>query len=172
MQTYMKTLVAAATVAMLPMTASAVTVGEDIFAGGSYTNVGELFPNDTLDFSFDVQEALDIETISIAATGTNGGLDLGAVTFSYNGGPSQSFGTINNFGGVGAAFSFIPGGGPFAAGDTVTISFLDGIVRKVGVTVSFDTAEIAPIPLPAAGLMLLTVLAGGTAVARRKAKTA
>lgn len=44
------------------------------------------------------------------------------------------------------------------------------VARKVGIELSFQQEELAPIPLPATGGLLLADLAAGGVVARRKKK--
>ena len=159
---------AAIALAALPLSAVAVPIGPD----ESYTEVGTLAPGGTLVFSFEVVEDLDIDTFSVSATGTNSGDDIRNVTFAYDSVTGDTFDNVFSVGKVGAGFDFVPGFGPYAAGDTFSFTFTDGIVDNVGITLSFETVIPAAIPVPAAGGMLLLALLGAGAVARRRPREA
>lgn len=169
-----------AVLASLPMAASAVTVFEtDVMVDQDYTVVGRVTPGDTTEFTFNIMDDLQILDVAIAGTGTNGSSDVSNVTFSRDNPvlAAQGFaftigsGAPNSSG----AGNSIVAGGSYMAGDTFTISFFDGIEDVVGLTLSFSTFApdtIAPVPLPAAGGMLLLGMAGLGAIARRKDKAA
>ena len=164
----LKTAAAAASlVAFLPFAASAVTIN----AGQSYTEVGTLMPGGQLVFTFDVAENLDIDFFSISATGTNGGDDIDNVTFDYYNVTDDTFDNVFGMGNAGAGFDFVPGFGPYKAGDTFSFTFKDGIKDEVGITISFETA-VAAVPVPAAGGMLGLPLVGAGVAARRRKRAA
>ena len=155
---------AAIAIALLPLSAAAVTIGP----GEAYTEVGTLTPGGTLVFEFKVAADLDIDTFSISATGTSAGDDIRNVTFAYDGVTGDTFDNVFAAGRVGAGFDFVPGFGPYAAGDVFSFTFTDGITNDVGITLSFETVLPAVIPVPAAGgMLLLALLAAGALVRRR-----
>ncbi len=169
-----------AVLASLPMAASAVTVFEtDIMVNQDYTVIGRVMPNETTEFKFNVKDDLQILDIAIAGTGTNGSSDVSNVTFTRDNpvlaaqGFAFTIGSgLPNSSGAGNS---IVAGASYMDGEAFTISFFDGIDDVVGLTLSFSTFApdtIAPVPLPAAGGMLLLGLAGLGAISRRKGKAA
>lgn len=65
--------------------------------------------------------------------------------------------------------SFTLTGGTSATGFAVAALDWDDAFKLRGVTVRYDDPEVAPVPLPAAGWMLLAAM-GGLAAARRRAR--
>ena len=167
-------LLASAVAVAAASSASAATV--DVFdtsisAGESITVVDELETGSTTEFRFFVLEDLAIEQFVIAATGSNGGDDLGEVRYGFTNPGSESFtGTISS-GTVAGVTNFFDGGA-YSAGSEFSIFFNDGIRENVGLTVTFDTVEISSVPVPAAGFLLGAALLGGGFAARRKRKAA
>ncbi|MEO1364771.1 MAG: VPLPA-CTERM sorting domain-containing protein [Pseudomonadota bacterium] len=156
---------------MAPLAAHAVTV---VNIGDEIVESQELAVGGTVMFDFEVGPQ-DVKLIEFGLTGTgiSGGSDVAAVTFTItgpDGNPSapQGFTTTFNFGTLSIAGTDLPNLN-LLSGSKLSIKFLDGTVAPVDVKVAFD---VAPIPLPAAGGMLLTGLAAAGFVARRKKKTA
>ena len=169
---------AAMAAAALPVTAGAVTViSGDITANESYSFAEVLNTGEQLRFDITAQEDVTVTSFSLSATGY--GTDLADVTFGFDGTPTNnSFDTIIPGGEtISFAGDLIPGGS-WQAGESFSVFVEDGIAGglgdEVGITLSFATAmeDMAPIPVPGAGALLLTALAGGAAVARRKKRAA
>jgi hypothetical protein len=161
---------AAAALASLPAMASAVTttVATDVQLGDA-PSVSFSVPttDDGVIFSFTALNRFAVTGFAVNAVGSNSGADASGTTFSVDGGPPLSFGVVNNFGPVSFAGGFAPGA-KYATGDSFTIQFFENAVNDISYGVSFTTS---PIPVPAAGLLLLTAL-GGAAALRRRKKTA
>ena len=160
---------ALATTFAFPMAASAVTT--DIFKDSFYS-VNQVFPTpvpSSLVFQFDAQEDLRVMTVSLSATASTSGLDtvfLEIIRGTNNppAAPSQ-FDVINAAGTQ--ATSTIPSF-VLMQGDFFRITFTGSPIQGSSITTSFDTA---PVPLPAAGgMLLLAVIAGGVAGRRKTQK--
>jgi hypothetical protein len=136
----------------------------DITAGVSVTATEILNPGDSAEFIFTALENLRVNTISLAGTGSNSGLDLADVTFGFTKPALDSFSLINNTGTAASALDFLPGL-TMAAGDSFTIFWEDGVAFPVGLTASFTTTAV---PVPAA-LPLMVGALGLLGVARRRA---
>ncbi|MEL7086886.1 MAG: VPLPA-CTERM sorting domain-containing protein, partial [Planctomycetota bacterium] len=156
---------------MAPLAAHAVTV---VNIGDEIVESQVLAVGGTVVFDFEVGPQ-DVKLIEFGLTGTgiSGGSDVAAVTFTITGpdentSAPQGFTTTFNFGTLSIAGTDLPDLN-LLSGSKLSIKFLDGTVAPVDVKVAFD---VAPIPLPAAGGMLLTGLAAAGFVARRKKKTA
>lgn len=164
----MKTIAAAAvSVAAFAGTASAITVQ----AGDLIRETGVLQVGGQLVFDFTFQDSVNVTNFAMSASGTNGGNDIGNVTFGFEEPTSNSFAVTVN-GTAASGTGFLPGG-TFNAGDMLRVIVNDGIQKPVTIGLAFDALEIAPVPLPAAGGLLLVALAGGGAASawkkRRKA---
>ncbi len=155
-----KKLLLAAAVALAPIASYAVTV----VSPGDYSTAplgGTVLPNSTAEIMFDVTEPLKIffsvtatdpaagESIKLSVTGSD---IVGDVYFS------EPIAT----GGVAVAFAFFDfiATGPF----TVFAEVMDA-TTPVTFGVSYVTA---PVPVPAAGLLLGTALVGGAFAAKRR----
>ena len=163
-----KTLMMAAAIALTaPLAASAATINivkNGFYSGGEPT----LASGSSVSFGFEALEDLRVlNFVSITGNGTNSGNDLTKVSYGING-VMETF-TYTGTSATAAAAVQLPGF-KLLAGDTFTIDFeyAQGGARTVDVDYSFVTA---PVPVPAAGLMLLSGL-GGLAIARRRARTA
>lgn len=171
--TYFKNILLASALAVAaPVAASAATM-VDIFADTPYTFVDILSPGGQVSWEFTVNGDFAISSFAISASGNNAGTDLANVDFGFLGNVTNKL--IENPGGVGNARSGFGtlAGGNFSDGDIFTIVFDDGVKDSVGLTVSFQTGPsgVPNVPLPAAGLLLGSVmLAGGAAAARKKKK--
>lgn len=169
--TYFKNILLASALAVTaPVAASAATM-VDIFADTPYTFVDILAPAGQVSWEFTVQEDFSISNFSLAASGTNSGTDLQNVTFGFLGNVTNML-TVVGAGEARSGFGELAGGN-FVVGDIITIVVDDGIKDDVGLTLSFQTGPegLPPVPLPAAGLLLGSVLlAGGAAAARKKKK--
>lgn len=166
-------LLAGAFALSLPFAASAATVTGDFdpdnlntLAGSGVvgtSNISDLDGGGTVDFDFEVdpqpRAVSGIGTVRRAGPpdGTVVGLSITfngvAVTLVDDGNNTQSF-------------SFGPSN--FALGEVFTLAFSWEDAASTD-NIDFDI-ELQPVPVPAAGLMLLSVLGGGAFVARRKKK--
>jgi hypothetical protein len=167
----------AAGVMSISTAAFAVTttsIEPDLIVGESRPVGGMVSPGNTLEFKFTASEALKIlDFFAFTANGSSGGNDTALATFSYNGDGGASStgipaGNTVSFGSQGISFAGLPGF-VLAKGESFSL-FLksgDGASKLVDLDATFSTAAV---PVPAAGLLLLTALAGGAAVARRKKK--
>lgn len=162
-------LLAAVTAVVTPAFAHAATVS--LVANQNYTFAEVISPDETLEFRFEVSEDLMIANYSVSGTGTNTGVDLETITFGFSQPTSDGFDVIQVQGNAAAGIGFLEGR-TWRAGDMFSIFVEDGIRNDVGITLSFATESIAPIPLPATALMLAPVLLGGGLVAMRRRKTA
>jgi len=147
---------------LAPLSASAVT----ITAGNAYTFNDTIAPGGQVVFDFEVGDDLDVDVFALSASGNNGGDDVANVTFAYSTVTGDTFSQVFVFGSSAAAVDSVPSFGPWSAGDSFSFTFDDGIDLPVSLTLSFTT--IAPVPVPASGLMLLGAVAGAAALRRRK----
>lgn len=169
----MKHAVAAALAVVLPAMANAATVvvPNSISVNGQYSFAHVISPGETVQFLFTVLDDLTIDSFSVAGTGTNGGSDIRDIAFGMMQPVTQHFSSVSAVGQAAAGFGFLTGG-TFAMGDVFSVFFQDGITDDVGLTLSFETVAVAPVPLPAAGMMLAPVLlVGGAAALRRRKAT-
>ena len=172
--TFMSKITAVSAIALLaPVMASAVPISADM----PYTVAGILPVGGTTTFTFEVTEALDIANFAINATDTNGGGDIVNASFDYNTVSGDTFDTVFSSSGVigdssatGNGFSFVPGWGGYNVGDVITFTFNDGIDDNISLGLSFQTTSpvIAPVPLPAGGLLLGSMLLGAGFLAKRR----
>ena len=163
-------LLAVAIATALPGPGRAAVVSSDITVNAAYSKTGTLLSGQTLEFKFKALQALFIDAFSLSATGTNSGNDLNKVTFGYTTPTSDFFDTVVTVGKASFAGDFLVG--TIFPKDTIFSIFFEerGIKNPVGVTVSFQTAS--PVPVPATGLLLGTVLLAAGAFARRSLKAA
>lgn len=176
-----KTSLAAAAIATLPMMASAATIdgqldiaGNVNLTGSSFNASGnvDLLPsggviNATGDFAsslgfLDVISLVDIDFSTPGAIFTAGEFTFTATSFS-------------NFVDTAASVAFSALGVVSSVNYDDTVSLLTFSAQPNGVAtqVSFSStvlapAPVAPVPVPAAGLLLLTALGGAAAMRRRK----
>jgi len=170
----LKLTTAAAALAMVPVMGSAATV---VPGGGPYDVLA-----DSYDFNTDLGVGSAGQTLSFDFF--NGSGSTAAVTFFgysvlqqaafFTGGVQFDFGGMftssvaeSAQGGFDAT-SFLLGAGQSA---TLTVTYGDVVDRgPSGGTADIDfTVEAAVVPVPAAGLLLLTALGGAAALRRRKA---
>lgn len=138
---------------LMPFGAQAVTVTEDIFADTDYTFAETVVVGGEAEFSFTFMEDLSIPVFALSASGNNGGIDVGNLTFGFIRPTTDSFDLITSFGASASALDSLPGGS-FLSGDTLSIIFEDGIDFDTSVTVSFVTESPAAVPVPASGVLL------------------
>ena len=138
----------------------------DLYAPGLDVAVEQiLLPGDTYEYVFTFSKNLRISEIALSATGT--AANIANVGFGLTSAATGSFTTIVPTGVQAFGISSLPGG-TFAAGDTFTIYWEDGITAPVGISASFSTSTV---PVPAA-LPLLAGALGALGLARRKSKKA
>ena len=156
----------------MPGLGNAVTLlsSTDVFAEDNYSTAGIISPDETIEFRFVVKEDLRIPNFSVVGTGTDADPDLRAIMFGLTTSPRQEFSDVQNIENVSAALGFLDGGS-FLAGDMFSICFGDGIDNDVGVTVSFGTDVLSPVPLPASGLLTLPLLLGGAYAGWRRRRS-
>ncbi len=170
MLTPTKTLLLATAAAIsMPALATAATLVSttNLVANANYALTSVISPGERIEFRFFVMEDLEIDDFSVSGTGTDFEEDLLEITYGLTNPPTENFSVFQNIGSAAAAFGFLDGA-IFQAGSTFSFFFGDGIDNDVGVTVSFETGTIAPIPLPASGLLMLPVLLGGGFAAWRR----
>ena len=163
---------AAAALATLPMMASAVTTTQShnvsVNTAPSYS-YSVPTSEDGVIFEFTALDDFIIDTFSLNANGSNGGVDVSAATYqvSVTNPVPVNFSTVFSAGGQGQGFAFVSGA-TFMAGDVFTVSFDESSPRPMSFTVGFVTTAVADVPVPAAGLLLLSALGGAAALRRRK----
>lgn len=151
--------------------AASVTFSEQIAANQNYSFAKVISPGDAIEFRFTALDDFKIVSFSVSGTGTNTEDDVRDIRFGLTEPTSNAFTTVSSVGSSAAGFGFLPGM-TYAMGDVFSVFFTDGITNDVGLTLSFDTTAVAPIPLPAAGLLLGPVLLAGAAAALRRRKSA
>lgn len=164
----MKHLLAAAFLAAIPVAAPAVTVTP--VAGQLVSATDVLNPGGTVVFNIVVDSPL---SFNFSVAGSGNFTDLLDVTFSINGGERYTWTTFGTFASFGRAQLATAGGTlpSFTTSEDFYISFFDGVTSPVGVTLTLmaEGADIpAPVPLPAAGLLLLAGLGAAGAVTRAR----
>jgi len=166
-----KNLLAAAAVALAPLAASAATINSgdtvDILAEDVYEYDTDFMVNaagDTLTFTFENNGAADAVltffgiTVEQSAAAFSDGVDVmfGPYTTSFDEGVTGGDSTTFQIAAMSSA--------------TLTITFGDVVdVGPTGGNANIDfSVAAAVVPLPAAGLLLLTALGGVAAMRRRK----
>lgn len=162
----MKHLLAAALLAAIPVAAPAVTITP--VAGQLTSATDVLNPGGTVVFDVIVDKPL---TFDFSVAGSGDLTDLFDVTFSINGGERYTWSTFGTFSSVARKQLSTAGGTlpSFTTSEDFYITFFDGVASPVGVTLTLLAEEAdlpAPVPLPAAGLLLLAGL-GAMGVASR-----
>lgn len=152
--------------------ASAATVSftESISVDETYGQSTTIVSGNDLSFEFTALEDLEVQTISLSATGGSAGADLNNIRFGFMMPPTQSL-TVFPSGSSAAGIGFLPGG-TFTAGQTFQI-FVDeavdgGNANDVQFTLSFETVAPSPVPLPASGALLLAAMGAGALLRRRR----
>lgn len=163
----MRKLLAVLTLASFLTPGAVHAVPINLFAGVPITLSQNLEVGGLIEYEFVVAENLKIPDFAFTASGTNAGVDVSNIRFGLTNPPTGEFAPITVFGNTAVGVSFIDGG-LYSKGDTFSIFISDGISNTIGTTVSFSPM---PIPLPAAGLLMLTALVGGGLVLRNR-KTA
>jgi len=173
------TLLAAAAVVSMAASASAAVVGSgalsvgDIGINGTPLATPDL-PGTSRTFTFTASEDLRVENfVTVQTTGFSGGADLVFVNYGIDSDGDGDFSAnytgsqITTQGSTSAATAGIPGF-DLLAGESFSIFFNYGAggTNPVSNQFSFTTAEV---PVPAAGLLLLTALGGAAAMRRKKA---
>lgn len=169
----MKKFLAAAALSLAfiaPISAYAVTTPIDITAGEIFSGNGLVTPDDdTVSFVFTALEALTVGTISLTGNGPTPNVAAISVEIAPSGSASP-FTQVFTAATQQIGFSF-PAGFFLALGDQFSINFTGDVGADVDVDFNFSTV-VAPVPVPAAGGMLLTAVIAGGIAARRKAKKA
>ena len=165
-----KTTAAAAALMALPFAASASPAGPADLASvvvslvpDAYSESYTVSSSDAgVIFNFNVIEALKIPTFRLSASSPTDGVATTMYEITKPATGPSSFGIVN-MDGVGA--DIVPGD-TYAAGDEFSVIFTETSDQPISYTVSFSTAAV---PVPAAGLLLLTALGGAAALRRKKA---
>jgi len=165
----------AAAMVVAPLAASAATV----VPGGSYDLLADAY---TFDGNFDIGASGDVYTFSFTNTSSKGaavtlvGFDVRQTTAAFTGGASLQAGPLTFAFDQDDTNGAESGTFKVASGDTIDLVLTFGDVVDAGIMngkgqaqVGFDI-EAAVVPVPAAGLLLLTAI-GGLGLARRR-KTA
>lgn len=162
-----------ATAVAIPALAGAAPVlfASSVGVNQNYSFAEVIRPGDAIEFRFTALDDFKIASFSMSGTGTNAEADVRDIRFGLTEPASSFFTTVSSVGVTAAGFGFLPGMS-YAMGDVFSVFFTDGITNDVGLTLSFDTMPVAPIPLPAAGLLLGPVLLAGAAAALRRRKSA
>lgn len=170
----MKSLLTAAVLAALPMTASAavvsIDVAENIDADETYSYSYTLAPGDQTSFNFEFTALNDLEiaTFSVSSTGTLLA-DIQSLRYGTVTPPATPLTTFGGDGGAGSLDFFA--GTTMDMNDVFQLYISGDVTNATSITLSFGTATSStplPTPLPAAGLLLGTALVGGGLMSRKK----
>lgn len=165
----LKITLAVAALSALPMAASAVTVDRaaldvELTPGFYSTNYTVEADEDGVVFNFNVLEDLNIPEFSLSSSASGGSSTTMYEITKPSVGPS-SFGILN----LDFIGSDIVSGADYMAGETFQVIFTETTRNPISYTVSFSTTAISAVPVPAAGLLLMTALGGAFALRRKKA---
>ena len=165
-------LATAFTIASLSVASAATT----IVANGNYIDVGGVVnaPNGTFKYDYVAGGNLMVDEFALSAIANNAS-DIESIQASFVPTTGESVMLELDRGGNGAfGGGALLSGLTLAAGDAFSILFevVGSIKNNVGVQVSFSTSDIAPVPVPAAGALLLTALGAAGFVSRRRKKLA
>lgn len=166
MMNMFKSAAAAAALMALPFAASAATTSlpsvSVMLVPNAYSQSYTVAAGDDgVVFNFNVVEDLRIPTFSLSSSAPAGGSDTTMYEITKPATGPSAFGILN-LSTVGA--DIVPGA-DYAAGDTFQVIFSEQTPDPISYTVSFSTAAV---PVPAAGLLLLTAVGGAAALRRRK----
>lgn len=178
---------AAAIPALTAGAASAATIemgSTDLRAGDAVLVNANLAPGTTDSVIFTAIEALRIDEFSLTGNGFSRGADLMLVSFGYTGAASGGLSVSETFDDEDDGDAIIPG-----ASQSIAFDFLDGFslspgesfefffasgsrdgARNVDIDLAFET--VAPVPVPAAGGLLIGALGAAGLFARRRRKSA
>lgn len=173
-QKFLKT--AAVTAALAIASVTAASAATTITTNESYiTTGGVVLPtNGSYQYDYQALTDLSIANFALSAVGDSDDITQLQAGFVPNNGANTVL--VAFFAG-----SNVPGGGllsglTLSAGDTFSILFEviagGSLSKAVGVQVSFDTTPPAPVPVPAAGVMLISALGAAGFAVRRKKKNA
>lgn len=150
--------------AALALPASATTT-INVQAGSWGTEVADLVPGGTVLYTFTfVPDSLLSFYFSFSASGF--AEDIANASYGFLDGEHHSFTNIQKngplFAGTGAL--------SFTTDQEFTIGFFDGIQNDLGTTLTYyvSAGQVAPVPVPAAGLLLAGAVGGLGYVARRR----
>lgn len=169
MMNTLKTALAAAALTALPVAAFAapanlasvnVALTPDVYSENYTVTALE----DGAIFNFTVTEDLNIPEFSLSSSASAGSMTTMYEITKPSVGPS-SFGVLN-LGTIG--LDVVPGA-DYMANDTFQVIFTETTRNPISYTVSFSTTAISAVPVPAAGLLLMTALGGAFALRRKKA---
>lgn len=168
MTSFLKTTLAATALSALPFAAFAATINLPIVDINLTTDFSDNHTvaagDDGVIFNFNVLEDLSIPQFNLSASGT---VDVDTTMYEITKpdvGPS-AFG-VANFGSIGV--DVVPGT-DYEAGDNFQVIFRETSGAPISYTLSFTTAPtISTVPVPAAGLLLLSAFGGVMVLRRRK----
>ena len=173
----------AATCTTLGVTVSTACAGpvpgndKDVYGGGGTTNVNDI----DNDLSDGMDEGLfGTNTWTETAKINSPGLLDGILSMTYDNGNTSGTWSVSSWAGIGSAMLVVKAGNEFIAylldltAGTSGIWTTQGLVnnnnelRKISHLTLYTTPAIPPVPVPAAGLLLIGALGGLAALRRRR----